>query len=60
MVFFSSDWGASKFHVISWHDRRGSSDLAFVVGATVVLAGLAALSVALGVATVDPAIFASP
>jgi hypothetical protein len=60
MVFFSSDWGASKFQVISKHDRRDSSDLAFVVWGTVVLAGLAVLSVALGVATVDPAIFASP
>jgi hypothetical protein len=60
MVFFSSDWGASKFQVIPRHDGRDSSDLAFVVWGTVVLAGLAVLSIVLGVATVDPAIFAAP
>ncbi len=60
MVFFSSDWGASRFQVIPGHDRRHSSDLAFVVGVTVVLAGFAILSVALGVAAVDPAMFAAP
>ncbi len=60
MVFFSSDWGASKFQVIPRHDGRDSSGLAFGVWVTVALAGLAVLSVALGVAAVDPAIFAAP
>ena len=42
------------------HGRGNSSDLTFAVLAAVVFIGLAIASVALGVATVDPAIFASP
>lgn len=43
------------------HDRRDSSDYAFVLWASIVLAGLAIVSIALGVAPiVDPAIFVDP
>jgi len=42
------------------HDRRNPSDLAFGAWASIALIGLAIVSVALGIAPVDPAIFASP
>jgi hypothetical protein len=42
------------------HDRRNPSDLAFGAWASIALIGLAVVSVALGRAPVDPAIFASP
>jgi hypothetical protein len=42
-------------------ERKNPSDLAFGVGATIILIGLAILSVALGVPpTVDPAVFPNP
>jgi hypothetical protein len=53
MVLLSPDWIAFKIH-------QSRSDLAFAVLAVVVLSGLAVLSVAFGVETLDPPIFAAP
>jgi hypothetical protein len=47
-------------HLRATHDRRDRPDLTFPIWATVVLTGLAIVSAVLGVAPVDPAIFASP
>jgi hypothetical protein len=41
-------------------ERPNPPDLTFIVWATVILTGLAIISVALGIGPVDPAIFASP
>jgi hypothetical protein len=60
MVLFSPDWIASKIQTTPAHGRRTPSNLAFAVWAMVVLSGLAVLSVAFGVAPIDPAIFAAP
>jgi hypothetical protein len=59
MVLYPSDWGAPKTK-ISPNDCRGLSGLAFAVWVAVILTGFAVLSVALGIATVGPAIFAAP
>ena len=63
MVLLSPDWIASKIHTTPAHARLSQSDLAFPafpVLAVVVLLGLAVLSVAFGVGTLDPPIFAAP
>jgi hypothetical protein len=60
MVLLSPDWIASRIQTIPVHGRRSPSNLAFAALAVVVLSGLAALSVAFGVGTLDPAIFAAP
>jgi len=58
MVILSSTAAYSSIPV---HDRRNSSDIAFGVWASIVLIGLAIVSIALGVAPVaDPLIFATP
>lgn len=59
MVLFPHDWGASKLQQ-SADSCRGPSTLAFAAWVAVVLVGFAVLSFALGIATVDPAIFAAP
>jgi hypothetical protein len=60
MVLLSPDRIASKIQRTSAHGRRSRYDLAFPVLAVVVLSGLAVLSVAFGVETLDPPIFAAP
>jgi hypothetical protein len=60
MVLFSPDWIASKIQTTPAHGRRSRSNLGFAVCAVVVLLVLAAFSVAFGVTTFDPAIFAAP
>jgi len=60
MVLLSPDWIAPKIQTTPAHGRRCRSDLAFAVLAVVVLLGLAVLSVAFGVGTLDPPIFAAP
>jgi len=47
------------FSLESITDRRNTSDVAFIVWATIVLVGLALVSIALGIAPVDPPIFAA-
>jgi hypothetical protein len=59
MVLLSPDWTASKIQTTPAH-HRGRSSLAFAVLAVVVLSGLAVLSMAFGVGTLEPAIFAAP
>jgi hypothetical protein len=57
MALFSSD---SRLRSLL-NERRSPSDVAFIVGATIALIGLAIVSVVLGVApAVDPAIFVAP
>ena len=58
MVILSS---TTAYSSIPAHDRQNSSDIAFGVWASIILIGLAVVSVALGVAPlVDPPIFAAP
>ena len=53
-------WGDRRNGESPMRDPRKSSNLASVVWAVIALIGLAIVSVALGVATVDSAIFAAP
>jgi hypothetical protein len=58
MAFYPS---TSRYRRIPMRDRRGSSDIAFVVWAPVILIGLAIVSIASGVApVVDPTVFPVP
>jgi hypothetical protein len=58
MAFCSS---TSLYRRIPMHDRRDSSDIAFVVWASTILIGLAVAAVALGVVPAEnPAIFPVP
>jgi hypothetical protein len=60
MVLLSPDWIVSKIQTTSVDDHRSRSNVAFAVLAVVVLSGLAVLSAAFGLGTLDPAIFAAP
>ncbi len=60
VVLLSPDWIASKNQTPPAHGRRSRSDLGFAVLAVVALSGLAVLSVAFGVGTIEPAILVAP
>jgi len=60
MVLLSPNWIASKIQAPPVRGCRSQSNLVFTVLAVSVLLGLATLSVALGVATIDSLIFAAP